>query len=1055
MLTVYTSGLTVEVVNVEPAPAPPPPAPTPAPEPGGLLEPAITGETQPTLQEQYAVYDGGSVSPEAQAGGPNWQNWSGRLGIKWTNTNTGDWLDVDLTPQGPTPFLSVPAAPAGSYKDFTGAAMVTLVTRALSEGNKGWRIVTNPPGWAYIAGRTSANPPLLTVVTTDGTFNCACTASALYYPSSTSAGSTDSRTEVRLGSSAWTSIFRFDLSLVTGPVQSATMRLHVNQSGGTGPQLRVFECAVNRGPLQVGAGILEPQLGLAHEVGEANLPTHPDVYMAGDFEGTTFNTATGIGNIPKLFGRFNCHPDDAPEIVADEQAPGTFYYRGSFAPLDPNLTNLGSAPQRGAFDGTKRLMEPDLTNPLCPPANVVDELYYRMYFMLEDDFVSIYDANKMCITFDLRMGYWANGYWQNTTGNGGIKGSGKRFQRVVTGIGERYVYEGHMERMEQGFIGRSDDSLKAYRTLAGYNYHIDQAGPFPGGTADPLGGVVYHDILPSVFKNGRWYCIEQRLKMNTINMSTTDAQGNGVANADGLIETWLNGVKVSSVKGYRWRHHPQMGICQINANWYYGGRNQLDNRMHFRMNNLVAAKRYIGPRTRRAQSIKLPSYVPATNNVATLTKANGWLTNNLKDVCAPYYESTMFWNIRNGDAGPTLNPYWGTFGGLVIHGAGHASTNDNTVAMLEFGQSAMAFKRLTDPTPLYGTGTDGTTRLKNSKGNLFSDTGAAWVDLSRGEFTHRVNSPSDLTRVALDNPGSNPAGSHTCGIGDVVGPADGGAAHGTYYNIVRDSWADAGYPTVAAAHKVDFASASGAAGSYSWQRAVETVPGVIGQLIPAWTQYVSKQNRIYYEARWATALRTPRWLDLSAGKYVIGTGAGRNNSLITDSVGGRLVYVPERDLLLWCGAEGGSTTTLNATLSIRYMSVGVADTNPSWVSTKATLSQTLPVPNGFSAMTWCADNSRLLVANVLAASGSPTPANAVYEIEIPSTLSGTWTVTEVALPSGQTLPIPQQTANITHWGAPTYKGWEYNPKLRSVVYYPQAPTAPYADTVYLYRPRNT
>jgi hypothetical protein len=131
MLTVYTSGLTVEVVNVEPAPAPPPPAPTPAPEPGGLLEPAITGETQPTLQEQYAVYDGGSVSPEAQAGGPNWQNWSGRLGIKWTNTNTGDWLDVDLTPQGPTPFLSVPAAPAGSYKDFTGAAMVTLVTRAL------------------------------------------------------------------------------------------------------------------------------------------------------------------------------------------------------------------------------------------------------------------------------------------------------------------------------------------------------------------------------------------------------------------------------------------------------------------------------------------------------------------------------------------------------------------------------------------------------------------------------------------------------------------------------------------------------------------------------------------------------------------------------------------------------------------------------------------------------------------------------------------------------------------------------------------------------------
>jgi hypothetical protein len=41
-----------------------------------------------------------------------------------------------------------------------------------------------------------------------------------------------------------------------------------------------------------------------------------------------------------------------------------------------------------------------------------------------------------------------------------------------------------------------------------------------------------------------------------------------------------------------------MGICQVNANWYMGGRAAMPDTMHFRLNHFVLAKRYIGPRVR-------------------------------------------------------------------------------------------------------------------------------------------------------------------------------------------------------------------------------------------------------------------------------------------------------------------------------------------------------------------------------------------------------------------------------------------------------------------------
>lgn len=433
----------------------------------------------------------------------------------------------------------------------------------------------------------------------------------------------------------------------------------------------------------------------------------------------------------------------------------------------------------------------------------------------------------------------------------------------------------------------------------------------------------------------------------------------------------------------------------------------------------------------------LPAYVPTVENtVRTLSVANGLLANNLIDICAPYYQETKFYNIRNGDSGPAINPYWGPYGGYMLYGCGHASTNDNTCAILEFGQTQARFKRLTNPTPLFGSGTDETTQSANS------DTSVVDRDYDIGEYL-------------LDR---QPWSAHTYGSGDVVGPANGGAANGTYYAVAKVAGGQGGNGpsggSVLTPHKVDMATTTGATGSYTWQRvAGYTGGGNITVLSPqpCWTAFVPAQNRIYFEAHYATAAQKPRWYDRTANAIVVGTGTARNNSNLY-FWGCRLLHVPERNLLIfaWC-------TNNTQEIRIVTMSVGVADTNPSWNNTPRTLSQTLLVPQGWSHICWCPTSQRLIVGASTPTPNSSTTFDTVYEITIPADLNSTWTVEAVPLPSGVTLPIMNQGPAL---GTPCYKGWDWCAPIKAIAYYPIGATnntvpTPYADSLYFYKPRGT
>jgi hypothetical protein len=407
----------------------------------------------------------------------------------------------------------------------------------------------------------------------------------------------------------------------------------------------------------------------------------------------------------------------------------------------------------------------------------------------------------------------------------------------------------------------------------------------------------------------------------------------------------------------------------------------------------------------------LPSWVPAAGNVALMTNANGKLTNQFADVVHPHYQTFYSKKIVNDYSGAALDLWRGTYGSMIYSGGGHAATNDNSVMALNPGASSLSFERVTNPS--LGTVTD---QFNNGPGQ------AAAISLDWGEYFD-----------------GQPSSHHSYGALDIVSPDFGGAAYGTLWRVVNSG---NGYGSVfygpptndgvngfsEAPHKLDFTAPTGIM-TYARGGSLGSISS--GGLTPScFQQDVPGQQRIYIESN---AQRNPYWFDRKTNTYVQGTGIALDKT--TSAVdGGMLVHVPDRNLLLWGERDGSSN------LRIKRMSVLPSDTNPSWNNTAPPMSAAIPITGSWSTMCWCKDNQRLIVGDV---NGDP---GCVYEIEIPLDPTTTWTCTRVALPAGQ---------NITWAQGATYKKWSYNPKTKSILFFPFAADVGAGDTVYVYRPRNT
>ncbi len=396
-----------------------------------------------------------------------------------------------------------------------------------------------------------------------------------------------------------------------------------------------------------------------------------------------------------------------------------------------------------------------------------------------------------------------------------------------------------------------------------------------------------------------------------------------------------------------------------------------------------------------------------------LTNANGGLSNRFRDIVAPYYEPFYSKKLVNEYSGAFKNPYWGTYGATVFFGGGHAATNDNMVAIAEYGSTAIAFKRVCDPTPWFGTGTDSNTRYRNSVDDANSKLNMAYME------------------SVLDG---KPGSPHSYGSGDIIGPEHGGATYGTFTQVFAAAVNYRNGGGVVAAHELPLDSMTDASSQRRWRRVTDSTGNIGPWSAPMLTAFVGAQRRVYIATNGTGIPGRARWFDRNSRTWVIGAGTGFSYDDADGYDSGTMFYVPSRNLVLCMYPVGGQ-------LQIEWMDVSVAQ--PA-VGSRVVLSQRLNLALPWSAACWCSHNNRIIVAGVA------SDNTGLYEIEIPANPGSTWPVTRAPLPAGQTFaPLDPQFGYGLTW-----KKFQYDEKVRSIVYMPLAASEG-DDKIWVYRPRFT
>jgi len=480
----------------------------------------------------------------------------------------GNWLDAAQVEEGSTPYGSTGSAT--TVGQTVSATVTSLVQRWVSSGqNRGFYLGSTGTAWPIdFYGRgdaVSTNRPKLVVVTSTGTFILTAAANAWWNTSSYTGN--PSKAWFRVSQDQSPAILRFDLSSVTGSVTSATLSLVVMafNTGHTGQIIQVYEA--DPPTIIVPENVASPVLGIAN--GYASFSAlkssgNPSLLAADDFElGGPFDN----GFTPSATRTLN-------------PATGTTYARGTIQGGGASGSGTGSANTRlDVSRGTGLRGTPDV---------VYEELFGQYSIYLESDFGTTQDDAIKIPAMGVQFGWWnpaSGGYWQQTTGNGGYKGTGLK---VDPGSGLPFEYQGHSARLVTGASPRpgDDDPYIGWFSVELYCYHLDQVGSFPGGRLFPMIAI----------RTEHWYTFDIRVKQNSMS-GTQDALGNySTAIADGVYEAWINGYPAFRKTDYRWRRHAEFGVQGVWIDVYHGGVSPALVDMHYRVDRVALAKAYIGPK---------------------------------------------------------------------------------------------------------------------------------------------------------------------------------------------------------------------------------------------------------------------------------------------------------------------------------------------------------------------------------------------------------------------------------------------------------------------------
>jgi len=178
----------------------------------------------------------------------------------------------------------------------------------------------------------------------------------------------------------------------------------------------------------------------------------------------------------------------------------------------------------------------------------VDELFFRYYLRLGDDWDPTVEGGK--------LPGLAGTY--GTAGWGGRRSDGSNGWSLRGSFGRAFA---------------ADSPLHGLNQLGTYAYYADMPGTYGDGWFWP----------GALLQRNRWYAIEQQVRLNTPGA------------ADGLFRVWVDGRLVMERQQLRIRTVARLRIEMVWMNIFHGGVARSPYDQHLYIDNVVVARRYIGP----------------------------------------------------------------------------------------------------------------------------------------------------------------------------------------------------------------------------------------------------------------------------------------------------------------------------------------------------------------------------------------------------------------------------------------------------------------------------
>lgn len=333
-----------------------------------------------------------------------------------------------------------------------------------------------------------------------------------------------------------------------------------------------------------------------------------------------------------------------------------------------------------------------------------------------------------------------------------------------------------------------------------------------------------------------------------------------------------------------------------------------------------------------------------------------------------------FYTIVDSFSGGVYDPYWGTYGAMVLHGGGHASTYDNSVLMLDFDD--LTFKRLSDASP--------STAFMNTNPDPLFDT-------MTGEFAD-----------------GQPGAGHTFDILAILPPGDGGAeagsllrvsGQGVHYQMSRsNNWA----------HRFDITRDMAQGRRGKWVHATTTAPEQY-KAPGACTAYDPTRRRVWWISNLSNQPPLIRYLDVAAREqHTVDFASGTQVAPQSHSDAMTLRYHAALDVVIL------SCSTIHGEFALAWLHCSRPEAG--WF--RATLS--MQVPTGFGQshpFDYVPEIERYVML-------SPGDGEAVYEIAVPADPAAPWSVVRRPLRGVQTIPRKRVTG----------KRWSYAPAAKAFVW---------------------